>query len=893
MKKKVFLGLSAIVLLGAVAALFGTGNKTSQYQPRNEKSEKHSIIAGAFEYVNSLRANQITGVVNPDDVEKALSQIASLRRNYKASFPLTWQNAGPDNIGGRTRAILVDRNNPDILYAGGVMGGLFKSTNKGASWYSINDKFEAMTVVSICQTPNGTIYFGTGEGQISGVSGEKSGSPGFFGRGIYKSTDGVNFDRILSTNNLTYCNKMAAHPTKNYVLVATSVGLYASDESDDTKWNRVLAGNADDVVFDRNGTAYCATARIYKSTDPATNNSYTILNDVPGGAARMAIAVSHSDPNYVYVIAVGNVTFTAASGPISVGSGLRGIYQSTNKGDNFSMIVGKANAYFAPFTHTSLGSSQGTYDLALAVHPRDRERVFIGGVEWAEWTKTGGPKIIGNTGQSPFNPTGIHADKHCIVFDTVSNPMIMYIGSDGGVTKTTNAAWTNYLAINNGYQTTQFYGIAAGTDGSVLGGTQDQGQLYVNGKGNTPESGVRVFGGDGFRAEISQKDPKILFLESYNTVMARSLNGGGNNSSIWDNRIKESFFDNTEPTIQPSTIFNAPMRLWESATTNENRLFVALDKEIWMGNEAVTSPNPQWFKIADISNAHIIENVYDCSSVFISTLRGSGIYRVDGLNKVTWDTTQIPGSKIADSIKITNIRGSLPSRSITDIEVDQSDPNRVIVTMGNYGNSSFIYITENALDDVPVWRSIQGNLPLFPVYDAEISVENPNHIILGTEFGIYACTNGKATTPTWVENNDNFPLVPVFEMRQVEVKNVTGTNPWRTGPMIYAGTHGRGIFKSGNLLTSVKSQPSTNNIMLTVYPNPTANQVSIALPDEAKGDLEIKILNYSGQVVQTIHRKVVQGSKIDFNVSNLTNGNYIVRIEGEGFKASSKFVKMN
>ena len=75
---------------------------------------------------------------------------------------------------------------------------------------------------------------------------------------------------------------------------------------------------------------------------------------------------------------------------------------------------------------------------------------------------------------------GIHADKHNIVFDTMANPIIMYISSDGGVTKTTNASLTRYAAINNGYSTTQFYNVAGSADGKIIiGGTQDNNTLLI------------------------------------------------------------------------------------------------------------------------------------------------------------------------------------------------------------------------------------------------------------------------------------------------------------------------------------------------------------------------------------------------------------------------------
>lgn len=51
----------------------------------------------------------------------------------------TWTSLGPGNIGGRTRALVINPTNPTIMYAGGVAGGVWKTTNGGASWTPLTD----------------------------------------------------------------------------------------------------------------------------------------------------------------------------------------------------------------------------------------------------------------------------------------------------------------------------------------------------------------------------------------------------------------------------------------------------------------------------------------------------------------------------------------------------------------------------------------------------------------------------------------------------------------------------------------------------------------------------------------------------------------------------------
>src|SRR5205085_1552415 len=51
----------------------------------------------------------------------------------------TWQSLGPGNVGGRTRALIIDPVTPNTMYAAGVAGGVWKTTDGGASWSPLND----------------------------------------------------------------------------------------------------------------------------------------------------------------------------------------------------------------------------------------------------------------------------------------------------------------------------------------------------------------------------------------------------------------------------------------------------------------------------------------------------------------------------------------------------------------------------------------------------------------------------------------------------------------------------------------------------------------------------------------------------------------------------------
>jgi hypothetical protein len=78
----------------------------------------------------------------------------------------TWTPLGPGNIGGRTRTIIINPNDPNTMFAAGVAGGIWKTTNAGASWTPIADLIANIAVTCLAFDPKNanTIYAGTGEG---------------------------------------------------------------------------------------------------------------------------------------------------------------------------------------------------------------------------------------------------------------------------------------------------------------------------------------------------------------------------------------------------------------------------------------------------------------------------------------------------------------------------------------------------------------------------------------------------------------------------------------------------------------------------------------------------------------------------------------------------------
>src|SRR3989442_5204657 len=92
---------------------------------------------------------------------RALEQARA--RGILASAPGSWLSAGPINIGGRGTALGGDPNDINHLWLGSAEGGVFVSTDGGATWTAGFDGAAALSVRSLAPAPvdSGTPYVRT------------------------------------------------------------------------------------------------------------------------------------------------------------------------------------------------------------------------------------------------------------------------------------------------------------------------------------------------------------------------------------------------------------------------------------------------------------------------------------------------------------------------------------------------------------------------------------------------------------------------------------------------------------------------------------------------------------------------------------------------------------
>ncbi len=938
--KMIFVGalLSVFVLSGFYFVNEKVHNQSQlQYKPRTEGYG----FAGALGYYNDLHRNRQTGEVNPKDYYKAMQEVASMP--HLKNYTLGWKNIGPDNIGGRTRAILIDKNNPNIIYAGAVSGGLYKSENGGLSWKLVggDDMFTSSAVSCIAQAPNGDIYVGTGEyfAQPSGTNL----NTGIYGQGMWKSTDGNTFVHLTSTwDTTTLVDNASIWRAVNAIAVrgdgrvyaATLGGLKYSDDGGET-WNSIVSSIAKDVVVTKNNRVIAVVSSQIIYSDDGNSGTFNPATGLGSGNGRIKLAVSPSDPNYVYAL-VANTT-----------GGFKNVYKSTDGGETFSPIFN-----YVPTDFTVFGSNnQGWYDNIIAVYPDNPEKILFGGVDLWTYDPSNNYNQVSAWYLSEANPKYVHADQHAIVFhpnyNGTSNKKI-YVGCDGGIFLSDDGG-ENWHNLNASYVSTQFYGLGISNTDAVIGGAQDNGCIYVKMKGYTPHAGFKITGGDGGDAEISLLRPDVLFTTMYYGQLFRVENygsgevdhgmysnfvtsfhnigvAGGGEPFVTRIALWESFNDPystdyvTYKIPEDDTIHSGDTILAMSNTKYryikhvvtldetggdgimvhgdslvlkdpyQSVLAVGLNGDVYVTRQALDfSKIPcEWGRVigsSDLSQVSYLSWSADGNTLFVGDYDGD-LFRVSGFNyaRTVAEMNYMENDFALDVAKIHDF-----NTIITSIAVDPQDANNIVVTLGGY-NGNHIYYSTNALEDSPSFDSKDGNLPDMPVYASVIRWDDNNFVMIGTDFGVFLTENISQTNPTWeIANTGDMGYVPVFVLKQQVIPNFWyddifhgGNSGIQNHGVIYAASHGRGFFKLDDFRSHVINKPIAYNkekTSLRIYPNPATDKtfVEIGSNNYKKETLTIYALN--GQVVMQKDVNLIKGqNKISLNLNSLQQGVYIVKL---------------
>jgi hypothetical protein len=425
-----------------------------------------------------------------------------------------------------------------------------------------------------------------------------------------------------------------------------------------------------------------------------------------------------------------------------------------------------------------------------------------------------------------------------------------------------------------------------------------------------------------FLSEITDDNfiSPMLLWESYNNENSRDSVKftadadylAGENVVIRSNNIKHPF-DYTLP---------VNMEMGDTLMVKDiisNKLFIATTDAIYMSLDSYDfTIAPSWWDIS-ASNKAGFEGVPlsmavsdDANQLYVGTLEGR-LFKISNIALAYNEDLADVGS--ANCIIATHeLDLGENSQAVTSLAVDPADANKLLVTLGNYGNTDYVYYCTNALSDSPTFTSLQGELPAAPVYASIFEMDPATHqVILGTEVGVWACDDITSSSPQWYKTGEGIGEVPVMAIKQqtkfkgsftITYYDLVTNEPFYEyfPPVdnlgdIYFATHGRGIFKVDMDYTGVEENAENNQgqqgeLQFSIYPNPALDDVTLSLKLQKSSNAQVLVYDLTGKRVLSMDLGHVStgSTNIPVNLSKLTRGTYLMKVIAGANSATSKII---
>ena len=711
------------------------------------------------------------------DAKKDEKKKEKLSAGTFAGLPL--RGIGPALTSGRVIDLAVDPKKPSTYYVAVASGGVWKTTNGGATFNPIFDGQPSYSIGAITLDPNNplVVWVGTGENNS-----QRSVS---YGDGVYKSIDGGKTWANMGLKGSEHIGKIIVDPRDSDIVWVAAQGplwnaggdrgLYKSTDGGKT-WKAVLTISENtgvtDVLMDPRDSdvLYAASYQRRRHVWTLINGGpeATIYKTVDGGAnwrkiesglpreekGRIGLALAPSQPDTIYAI-------------VEAARGAGGFFRSKDGGANWE----RRNRYFA-------GSAQ--YYQEIFVDPYDADRIYSMDV-FVQVTDDGG-KTWRNLGER-FK----HVDNHALWIDPNDTDHLL-IGSDGGLYESFDRGAT-YIFKEN-LPVTQFYRVS--TDNAtpfynVYGGTQDNFSLggpsrTITNHGITNADWFITNGGDGFETVVDPTDSNIIYAQAQHAGIVR-----------FDRKSGEAV------DIQPQPASgDDPLRFnWDSpliiSPHSHTRLYLSAQR-VFRSDDRGNSwrpVSPDLTRRIDRNKLKVMGKVWGIDTVaknastsfygnivsFTESPKKEGLLYVgtdDGLVQITEDggtnwrkTEKFPG---------------IPENTyVSDLEASQFDDSTVFASFDNHKMGDFKPYVLKSADRGKTWTSITGDLPeRGTVYALAQDHVNQELLFAGTEFGIFFTVDGGKK---WIQLNGGIPTIAI---RDIDIQR-------RENDLVLA-SFGRGFF---------------------------------------------------------------------------------------------------
>ncbi len=842
-----------------------------------------------------------------------LLQKAKIINKVTKSIQFNWYEVGPNDIGGRTRAFEMDVTDPNMVIAGGVSGGIWKSLDGGNNWLLKSTPGQHLSVTSLAQDTRpgytNNWYYATGE-YIGNSASDAASKALYSGSGLYKSTDNGDTWTLLSNSSsnptsfdsqFDYVSRIVISSTSGSIFIASNAyGIYRSDNGGNS-FNRVLGNVGEhyftDVVADTNGTIVAAISQdpgsikkkkapgIYKSTNDGLNWTNITPTTFPATHQRSVIAIAPSNPDITYVLTwTGKLKTNGREDvrfhKINISSGAS-VDRSNNLPD-FSMY-GTVKTF-------------ENYCMVIAVKPDDENYVLIGGTNlyrsedgFATASTDSFHTWIGGymPGYGYVLYPNLHCDLHAIAFNPL-DPKKVWFGHDGGLSYTSDITTPSsssslfpWVDKNNGYITTQFYTVAIpneANDDRIMGGTQDNGTLYFRWNGVNSSFSTDMSSGDGAYAYFGDNFAYTSYQEGGVYRLAYDIYddpyppGWPNWSLITPVGASNQLFINpfvVDSKDEDVMYYPAGNSLWRNDSLSSIPIYEFGTSIGW--TELTNLAVPSGYSITALSvsmnnPAHLL--YYGASCGYYSNDRPK-MFRLENAHTATTG---------AVDISIPNIN---KGAYVHCIAVNPDSAHEILVVHSNYNILGLYHSNDKGANYTAVEGDLQGdaNNPGPSLRSATILPTNQGTIYLvGTSTGVYSTMQLNGSNTVWKQESPD-------KIGTVVAASIASR---KSDGRIAIGTHGRGIF-IGDITSSkiedndITVQHSLKFSLSQNYPNPFNVTTTIGYTVPYEQHIKLIIFDALGREVSTLidEKKQPGHHTINFDANKLASGLYFSKLMGD------------
>ena len=822
-----------------------------------------------------------------DEEKKIKNRLLRMSASTTAVQSSPWVPLAPKNFAGRILCLGFHPTDQNTIWAGSASGGLWKTTNggtgaaNGINWTNVPTGFPVLGISSIAVNPANAneLYVGTGEIYNTGGNGFQGHHDrtfrGSYGIGIIKTSDGgATWSKALdfSASSLKGVADIIINPLRtSTIYAATTDGVYRSFNAGGA-WTLIHSiPMAMDICMKPGDTStlYVGAGNfgspgngIYKSTNAGAGSPVfsKLTSGLPASTTGMIrLHISANNVNKVYASIGKSPGSTASSG----------LYSSTNGGTSWSKA-----------SNTVYINNQGWYAHDVVASPANANTIYVAEMDiYKSTTGSGNLTKISDWSLWNFNSTTVgtqnegttnkyvHADIHHLYISPFNNNTLFAV-TDGGVFKSTNSG-SSFIALNGGLQTAQIYANmgASTTDANfMICGLQDNATFLYQGNPGC----VRKIGGDGFSAAITPGNDNICFGSLYYFTIYKSTNKGSTFSTVNNNS------NGTE-----KACFSAPLVMSKNTPGTLYGGTIYVKKST---NEGNTWSNANGGAVLSNSSAPILKMAvsdYNVNKLYASTVPGGG-----ARSRIFKSTN--------GASSFSEITNTLPDRYYTDIALDPTNDDRILVTLSGFGSGHIFYSGNGGAS----WTDISGNLPDVPHNTALFDPANPQTIVIGNDLGVYYTTGfvDGNTPPDWIPYNDG-----LSDATMVMDLVVAANNKLRLG------THGKGLWEShmpqpDDLITQAYEDQKTGNsitrdlpvISSAIYPNPATGPVTITLNNIPRPSrATVKLYTATGSLQSQTKYSLQPGTNmLQWNATSLKRGTYTVIIEVEGQRIVQKLIRL-